>query len=55
MPEDDTPVTEDGDTDTTSSTMTRWKFIGTIIAGLVVAPFTQLNRKTFIGGSTITT
>lgn len=36
MPEDDTPVTEDGDTDTTSSSMTRWKYIGTILAAIMV-------------------
>jgi hypothetical protein len=55
MPEDDTAVTKDGDDDTTSSSMTRWKYIGTILTGLMVASFTQLNRKTFIGGSTIYT
>lgn len=33
----DTPVTEDGDKDTTSSSMTRWKYIGTILAGLMIA------------------
>lgn len=36
MASDDTPVTEDGDSDTTSSSMTRWKYIGTILAGLMV-------------------
>ena len=36
MPEDDTAVTEDGDEDTTSSSMTRWKYIGTILAAIMV-------------------
>jgi len=48
---EDTPNTDDEST--TTSTMERWEYIGTILAGLMVASFTQLNRKTFIGGSTI--
>lgn len=33
---DDTSVTEDGDPDTTNSSMTRWKYIGTILATIMV-------------------
>lgn len=34
--ENESPVEEDGDEETTSSTRTRWKYIGTVLAGLMV-------------------
>jgi hypothetical protein len=33
---EDTPDSGDGDEDTTSNTMTRWKYIGTLLAGVMV-------------------
>lgn len=49
----DTPVTKDGDEDTTSSSMTRWKFIGTIIAGLMVASLPVIIIGTAVGTLTL--
>lgn len=34
---DDSDTPEDADSDTTSSTDTRWKYIGTLLAGIMVA------------------
>lgn len=45
----DTPVTEDGDEDTTSSSMTRWKYIGTILTGLMVASLPVVILGTALG------
>jgi len=53
MPEDDTPVSEDGDNDTTSSTMTRWKYIGTLLAALMVASLPVLVVGTALGTLTL--
>jgi hypothetical protein len=53
MPEDDTPVTKDGDEDTTSSSMTRWKYIGTILAALMVASLPVLVIGTAVGVFTL--
>lgn len=53
MPEEDTPVTEDGDEDTTSSTMTRWKYIGTILSGLMVASLPTIIIGAAFGVSTL--
>jgi len=50
---DDTPVTEDGDNDTTSSSMTRWKYIGTLLAALMVASLPVLIIGTAVGAFTL--
>jgi len=42
MPEDTTPVTADGDEDTTSSSMTRWKYIGTVLSFILVVSLPAL-------------
>lgn len=44
----DTPVDEDGDPDTTSSSMTRWKYIGTVLAGVMI-----LSLPVIIGGAAL--
>lgn len=46
MPEDDTAVTEDGDPDTTSSSMTRWKYIGTVLSTIMV-----ISLPVIVGGA----
>jgi hypothetical protein len=53
MAEDDTPVTKDGDEDTTSSAQTRWKYIGTILAGLMVASLPAIILGTALGWLTL--
>jgi hypothetical protein len=53
MTESDTPVSQDGDEDTTSSTMTRWKYIGTILAGLMVVSLPVLVIGTALGTFTL--
>ena len=53
MPENDTPVTKDGDPDTTSSTQTRWKYTATILAGLMVVSLAVLMIGTAIGALTL--
>jgi len=53
MPED-TPVSEDGDEDTTSSSMTRWKYIGTIIAATMVISLPVIIVGTALGTFTLT-
>jgi hypothetical protein len=49
----DTPVTEDGDNDTTSSSMTRWKYIGTILAGLMISSLPVIIIGTAVGVFTL--
>lgn len=50
---EDTAVTKDGDNDTTSSSMTRWKYIGTILAALMVASLPVLVIGTALGTLTL--
>ena len=50
----DTPVTEDGDEDTTSSSMTRWKYIGTILAAAMVISLPAIIIGTALGTFTLT-
>lgn len=49
----DTPVSEDGDEDTTSSSMTRWKYIGTILAGVMVLSLPVIVVGTALGTFTL--
>lgn len=47
---DDTPTTSDtGDENTTSSSQTRWEYIGTVLAGLMVTSLPVLMIGTAIG------
>lgn len=50
----DTPVSDDGDSDTTSSTMTRWKYIGTILAAVAVLSLPALILGAASGMFTLT-
>jgi len=53
MPEEDTPVSRDGDEDTTSSSMTRWKYIGTILAAAMVISLPVIIVGTALGALTL--
>jgi len=45
----DTPVTEDGDPDTTSSTETRWKYIGTVLSAVILLSLATIVVGTSLG------
>lgn len=47
------PVPEDGEPDTTSSTKTRWTYIGTLLSGVVVASLPVLVIGTAVGAFTL--
>lgn len=54
MPDDtqEDPVAKDGDDDTTTSTSTRWTYIGTVLAAIMVISLPVLIIGTAIGALT---
>lgn len=54
MPKD-SPIAADGDEDTTSSTMTRWKYVGTFLASVMIVSLPIIIGGAAFGAFTLST